>query len=75
MINTRLLSISLLASACISLPVAAQEKPYLGLDYSVFTYENSHPGASDAEPTAVRLRLGSVVAKYLAVEAQVAIGA
>ncbi len=51
------------------------ERPYLGLDYALYTYENANANASDAEPSAIRLRAGSVVAKYLAVEAHLAVGA
>jgi len=48
------------------------EKPFVGLDYSVLTFD----GGSDAEfkPHAARLRAGSVLSKYIAVEVHAAGG-
>lgn len=78
MTNVRLLSSCMLATSfCLSLPSHAQdiERPFVGLDYSQRTYENSSNNVSDTEVPAVRLRAGSVLAPYIGVEAHVAIGA
>ena len=77
MMNARLLTACLLAgSVFTSLAARAGdiEQPYLALDYSIHTYQNANASASDANPTAVRVRAGSVISKYLAVEAHAAIG-
>lgn len=77
MTNVRLLSSCLLAASfCLSLPSHAQdiEEPYIGLDYSQRTYENSSSTVSDTEIPAVRLRAGTLLMPYLAAEAHVAIG-
>lgn len=78
MINARLLASCLLAGTSVlgSAAYAAEaEKPYIGLDYSQRSYENSNENASDAEIPGVRLRGGSELSKYFAVEAHVVIGA
>lgn len=78
MINARTLNSCLLAGTLLlthSAYGAEAEKPYIGLDYSQHTYTNTNPGASDASPTAIRLRAGSVISEYFAVEAHAAIGA
>lgn len=77
MTNVRLLSSCLLTAACcLAVQAHAQdiEKPFIGLDYSLRTYENEKPNVSKTEVPAVRLRAGSVVLPYLAVEAHVALG-
>ncbi len=51
----------------------AAERPYIGIDYQIGTFEQKS-GAS-AEPTAIRLRGGTELAPMLAVEAHAAIGA
>lgn len=48
------------------------ERPYVGIDYQIGTFEQQS-GAS-AEPTAVRLRGGTELAPMLAVEAHAAFG-
>lgn len=50
------------------------EKPYLGLDYVFITEDDDTAGAEDVELQAVRARAGTVVAKYLALEAHYATG-
>lgn len=48
------------------------EKPYVGLDYSVFTFD---AGSSvEFKPHAARVRAGSVLTKFLAVEAHAGTG-
>ncbi len=77
MTNVRLLSSCLLATSfCLSLPSYAQdiEKPFIGVDYSQRTYENTSSSVTDTETPAVRLRAGSVLAQYIGVEAHIAFG-
>ena len=49
------------------------ERPYVGVDYQVGTFELST--GAEAEPKSVRLRAGTELADMLAVEAHVAVGA
>ena len=51
----------------------AAERPYIGIDYQIGTFEQQS-GAS-AEPTAIRLRGGTELSPMLAVEAHAAMGA
>lgn len=46
--------------------VLALEKPYVGIDYQVGTFEINN---TDVNPETVRLRVGSEIKPYLAVEA------
>ena len=78
MINARSASSCLLAGAlsfCMSAQADEVEKPYLGLDYSLRTYESANTNATDTELPAVRLRAGTELFPYLALEAHIAIGA
>lgn len=53
----------------------AQEVPYLGLDFSHFTYKNASQESTDnATMNAVRVRAGSQIAPYLGVEVQAGTG-
>lgn len=51
------------------------ESPYLALDYSLFAYESAKQGTSDANPTGLRLRAGSIITPNLGVEAHLGAGA
>lgn len=77
MTSTRLISSCMLA-ASLSFSTSALaddvEKPYFGLDYSLRSYENSNSNASDAEIPGVRLRAGTEVSPYFALEAHAVIG-
>ncbi len=78
MTNIRLLSSCLLAASFgLGLPAHAQdiEKPFIGLDYSQRTYENSSNTVTDVKIPAVRLRAGSEISPWLGVEAHLAVGA
>lgn len=77
MISARIVSTFLLASTLgfsIQAQADAAERPYLGLDYSQRTYENSNTNASDTEIPAVRLRAGTELFPYLSIEAHIAVG-
>lgn len=54
---------------------AQPEKPYVGLDYSQRNYENANSNATDAELPGVRLRAGTEISEYFALEAHAVIGA
>lgn len=64
------LTVALLAAA-ISTPILAAEKPYVGIDYQLGTYTQN---GTDIKPEAIRLRAGTELNKYLAVEAHAAAG-
>ena len=64
------LTVALLAAA-ISTPILAAEKPYVGIDYQLGTYSIK---GKDINPEAVRLRAGTELSPYLAVEAHAGIG-
>lgn len=64
------LTVALLAAA-ISTPILAAEKPYVGIDYQLGTYTIK---GQDINPETVRLRAGTELSPYLAVEAQAGIG-
>lgn len=64
------LTVALLAAA-ISTPILAAEKPYVGIDYQLGTYTQN---GIDIKPEAIRLRAGTELNKYLAVEAHAAAG-
>lgn len=71
------LSIALLLTASLASTAAHArdgEKPYVGLDYVIVNADDDTPGAPDFELNAVRLRAGTVLAKFLAVEAHYASG-
>lgn len=78
MIKSRLISTLILTgSIAISLNANADdiERPYFGLDYSQRNYENANPNATDAELPGVRLRAGTEISPYFALEAHAVIGA
>lgn len=60
------LTVALLAAA-ISTPILAAEKPYVGIDYQLGTYEIS---GTEVNPEAIRLRAGSELHEYFGIEAQ-----
>ena len=64
------LTVALIAALSSPL-VLAVEKPYLGIDYQVGTYDIS---SKQVNPEAIRLRGGTELNPYLAVEAQVGAG-
>lgn len=66
------LAIALVASALSATAMADIEKPYVGIDYQQGEFELDN-GAT-AKPAAVRLRAGSEVTPYIAVEAHAAFG-
>ena len=59
------LTVALIAALSSPL-VLALEKPYVGIDYQVGTFEFSN---TDVNPETVRLRLGSEIKSYLGLEA------
>ncbi len=67
------LTLAMVAAALGSTSVYALEKPYVGIDYQMGTFEAA--GGIEAEPSAIRLRGGTEINPYLAVEAQVGFGA
>lgn len=70
------LSIALILSAGVAATAAHArdgEKPYIGLDYAMFTFDAGN--GIEFEPHAVRVRAGTVLNKYLAVEAHAGAGA
>jgi opacity protein-like surface antigen len=78
MINARIVSSCLLAgtfSLCAIAQAGEAEKPYLGLDYSQRSYENSNSNASSATIPGIRLRAGTEINPNLAVEAHFVLGA
>ena len=60
------LTVALLAALSSSTLLAA-EKPYIGIDYQFGTYSQNN---TDVNPEALRLRAGTELNNYLAVEAQ-----
>lgn len=67
------LTLAMVAAALGSSSVFALEKPYVGIDYQMGTFEAA--AGLEAEPSALRLRAGTEVNPYLAVEAQAGFGA
>ncbi len=69
----KLLTAIILSSGVLAASASARdaEKPYVGVDYTMLQLEDV---GIDVEPYALRVRGGSVVAKYLAVEAHAAAG-
>lgn len=69
------LSIALVLSAGLAATTAHArdgEKPYIGLDYTVFTFDVADD--IEFEPHAARVRAGTVLNKFLAVEAHAGAG-
>lgn len=66
------LTVALIAALSSPLVVAA-EKPYLGIDYQMGTLEFENNNL-EAEPQSVRLRVGTEIKPYLAVEMHAALG-
>ena len=64
------LTVALIAALSSPL-VLAVEKPYLGIDYQLGTYDT---GKKEVNPEAFRLRGGTELNPYLAVEAQAGLG-
>lgn len=64
------LTVALLAALSSSTLLAA-EKPYIGIDYQLGTYSQNN---TDVNPEALRLRAGTELNSYLAVEAQAGFG-
>ena len=64
------LTVALLAALSSSTLLAA-EKPYIGIDYQFGTYSQNN---TDVNPEALRLRAGTELNNYLAVEAQAGVG-
>lgn len=64
------LTVALLA-ALGSSTLLATEKPYIGIDYQLGTYSQNN---TDVNPEALRLRAGTELNNYLAVEAQAGFG-
>ena len=69
----KLLTAIILSSGTLALSANASEieKPYVGLDYTMLQIEDT---GIDVEPHAIRVRGGSVLGKYLAVEAHAGAG-
>lgn len=69
----KLLTAFILSSGVLAASASAAdaEKPFLALDYSIFTVEDS---GFSIKPQAARLRAGTVLNQYLAVEAHAAAG-
>lgn len=64
------LTVALVTALC-STTLLAAEKPYIGIDYQMGTYTQ---GNTDVNPEALRLRAGTEINRYLAVEAQAGVG-
>lgn len=64
------LTVALVTALC-STTLLAAEKPYIGIDYQMGTYTYKNV---DVNPEAFRLRAGTEINRYLAVEAQAGIG-
>jgi len=64
------LTVALVTALC-STTLLAAEKPYIGIDYQMGTYTYKNV---DINPEAFRLRAGTEINRYLAVEAQAGIG-
>ncbi len=64
------LTVALVTALC-STTLLAAEKPYIGIDYQMGTYTQ---GNTDVNPEALRLRAGTEINRYLAVEAQAGLG-
>ncbi|MBK9185267.1 MAG: porin family protein [Moraxellaceae bacterium] len=60
-----------LLTALSSTTLLAAEKPYIGIDYQMGTYTQNN---TDVNPEAFRLRAGTEINRYLAVEAQAGLG-
>lgn len=60
------LTVALVTALC-STTLLAAEKPYIGIDYQMGTYTQNN---TDVNPEAFRLRAGTELNSYLAVEAQ-----
>lgn len=64
------LTVALVTALC-STTLLAAEKPYVGIDYQMGTYNLNN---TDVNPEAFRLRAGTEINRYLAVEAQAGLG-
>ncbi len=64
------LTVALVTALC-STTLLAAEKPYIGIDYQMGTYTQNN---TDVNPEAFRLRAGTELNSYLAVEAQAGVG-
>lgn len=64
------LTVALVTALC-STTLLAAEKPYVGIDYQMGTYTQNK---TDINPEALRLRAGTEINSYLAVEAQAGVG-
>ncbi|MBK7299528.1 MAG: hypothetical protein IPI79_03430 [Moraxellaceae bacterium] len=64
------LTVALVTALC-STTLLAAEKPYVGIDYQMGTYSLNN---TDVNPEAFRLRAGTEINRYLAVEAQAGLG-
>jgi len=68
-------AIAAIGLAMITLPVLAQAKTYVGMDYAMANYEmDTGFDTLDIKPTALRMRLGSTLNDYLAIELHGAFG-
>ncbi len=65
---------AMLATAISASAMAAgeAEKPYVGIDFQLGTFE--YADGDEAEPSAIRLRAGTEITKYFALEAHAAFG-
>jgi hypothetical protein len=64
------LTVALVTALC-STTLLAAEKPYVGIDYQMGTYTQNK---TDINPEVLRLRAGTEINSYLAVEAQAGVG-